>query len=254
MANASQFYLEHVYAVSSGYRATWDPALPLQIGDLVKIDDFGVLNTRGSLSDKGIQAVTRTSVSPLDLKLSSQQGIQVNVKAAGTLPVATSTLANADAGFNIQFGKNNGVLFNISGYKTTMITNLDEIEAKVLEQYRNKTWDADLLIITNLIQADSATIIISDQGSASIDLKASANVNAATLKITDASLGLTCTSQTGSTLQFIALGGLTPLYKVMGLHGSFFGSKHLETREAGFADEAPEAENLSLKPVEPDFF
>jgi hypothetical protein len=252
MANASQYYLQYIHEVSGGYRATWDPALPLQIGDLVKIDDFGVLNIFGSLADKGIIPVVRQTVSPLDWKLSSQRGIKVNVKLAGKLPVATSTLADVDAGFNIQFDSSNSVLFNISGYTTSVITNLDEIEAAVLAQYHKKTWDADLLIITNLIHADAATIIISDKGAASIDLKAKANIQAGDLKLTDTSLGLTCTRETGSTTQFIALGGLTPLYKVMGLRGLF--SKHLDTREVGFTGEAPAAESPGLKEIEPDFF
>ena len=252
MANASQYYLQYIHEVSGGYRATWDPALPLQIGDLVKIDDFGVLNIFGSLADKGITPAVRPTVSPLDWKLSSQRGIKVNVKLAGKLPVATSALADVDAGFNIQFDSSNSVLFNISGYTTSVITNLDEIEAAVLAQYHKKTWDADMLIITNLIHANAATIIISDKGAATIDLKAKANIKAGDLKLTDTSLGLTCTSETGSTTQFIALGGLTPLYKVMGLRGLF--SKHLDTREAGFTGEVTAAESPGLKEIEPEFF
>ena len=252
MAKASQYYLQYIHEASGGYRATWDPALPLQIGDLVKIDSFGVLNIFGSLADNGITPAVRTTVSPLEWKLSSQQGIKVNVKLAGKLPVATSALADVDAGFNIQFDGSNSVLFNISGYKTTTITNLDEIEAGVLAQYQDKKWDTDLLIISNLIHADAATIIIADKGAASLDLKAKANIQAADLKLTDTSLGLTCTRETGSTTQFIALGGLTPLYKVVGLRGLF--SKHLDTREAGFTEEAPGVESPALSEIEPDFF
>jgi hypothetical protein len=255
MSGPSQFYLDHIHAVSSGYRATWDPALPLQVGDLVKIDDYGVVNTHGVLADKGIHAVTRTSTSPQDMKLSSQQGIEVNVKAAGKAPAEFSALADLDAGFNIKFGDKKAVLFNISGYKTTVIINLDEIEAAVLSQYRDKTWDADLLIITHLIEADSATIIISDKGAASIDLKATANITAADIKLTDTSLKLSVARETGSTLQFIAKENLTPLYKVMGLKGSFFGlgKKHLDTRELVASDEEPEAEDVSFVQIEPEY-
>jgi len=252
MVNPSQYYLQYVHEVSGGYRATWDPALPLQIGDLVKIDDLGVLNIFGSLADRGITPTVRPTVSPLDWKLSSQRGIKVNVKLAGKLPVATSALADVDAGFNIQFDNSNCVLFNISGYTTSVITNLDEIEAFVLAQYHNKAWDTDLLIITSLIHADAATIIISNKGAASIDLKAKANIQAGDLKLTDTSLGLTCTRETGSTVKFIALGGLTPLYKVMGLRGLF--SKHLDTREVGLTGEGPAAESPGLKEIEPNFF
>ena len=253
MASASQFYLDHIYAVSSGYRATWDPDLPVRVGDLVKIDDYGVVNIQGSLTDKGIQPDVRISTTAMGLDYSSQRGIQVNIKAAGTVPV-TGALTNADAGFNIQFGSDKGVIFKLNGYKTQVIANLGDIEAKVLALYRNQAWPDDLLIITNLITADTSTIIISDKGSASLDLKAKANINVADLDLTNASLGLSTVQKTGSIVQFVATQGISPLYKVMGLRCSFLGmgSKHLDTRSLDA--EKPEEQSIGLTLVEPEQF
>jgi hypothetical protein len=246
MSNPSQFYLKHINATSSGFRATWDPGLPLKIGDIVKLDSFGAVNVYNSLEKVGIVPEVRTDESTTDLDYSSGSGITITVKGAGAAPVTGSVLTDADAGFNLQFTTEKSIVFKIAGYKTHQIINLGEIESFLLAKNKNGDWDKSWLIVTHLIVADTATIIIADKGNASIDLHAKAAVGAAQLKITDASLGLTVARETGSTVNFIAQNGLTPLYKVMGLKSPFFGKTHLDVRELS---KSKENESLSFMEV-----
>ncbi|HWB24807.1 MAG TPA: hypothetical protein VG738_04975 [Chitinophagaceae bacterium] len=238
MPNPAQFYLDHIYSTTLGFRATWDPGLPLKIGDVVKLDDNGVVNVFSSLDKMGITAEIRTDETATDLDYSSGSGIDITTKAEGAAPVAGSILSNADAGFTIQFKTDKSIVFKISGYKTDQIINLGDLEKSLLEKSQRGEWDKQLLIITHLITADTATIIISAQANTSLDLKAKADAGTAQLKITNASLGLTVARESGNTIKFIAQGGLTPLYKVMGLKSSLFGKKHL-----GVRDIAPTLEN-----------
>ncbi len=237
MSNPSQFYLQHINATSSGFRATWDPGLPLKIGDIVKLDSFGAVNVYSSLDKVGIVPEVRTDESTTDLDYSSGSGIVITVKGAGTAPITGSVLTDADAGFNLQFTADKSIVFKIAGYKTHQIINLGEIEGFLLAKNKNGGWDKSWLIVTHLIVADSATIIIADKGNSSIDLHAKAAVGAGQLKITDSSLGLTVARETGSTVNFIAQNGLTPMYKVMGLRNPLFGKAHLDVREVSLLKE-----------------
>lgn len=234
MANPHKFYLQHM-AAKSGYRATWDPGKSLKIGYVGKLDGNGIFNVFGTLQKYGIP-VEVDSGNKGNLDYTSSDSVSISIKAAGTAPVAGSVLTDAEAGFSIAFKGEKSIVFQTSGNKTHQLINLAEIQELVLEKYANDNWDKEWLIVTELIESDAATIIIANSSSASLDLKASAAVGTAGLKLTDASLGLSVAKETGSTLKYIAEGGLTPLYRLMGIRSPLFGKVELGVKSDKEAD------------------
>ena len=251
MSNPSKDYLEYMHSASGGYRATWEPSVPLQIGTLVKIDSYGKPNIVGYLGDLGINIRTSESAPTGGLDLTTKSDVTISVTGKGSVPVDGTS--NADADINIQFGSGKGIVFKLGTYKIQAITNRLEIEPKVLALYNDDKWDTDLLIVSELYVADTATIIISVNGSSSLGLKANAAAGIANLDLTNAALGLSVVSSSGSTEHFIACKGATPLYRVIGLKGGFmgFGGKKMDTRDPGAAA-STEPEPLSLAPIEPE--
>ncbi len=243
MANPHKFYMQHMNA-KTGYRATWDPGRPLQIGQIGKLDRFGVFTVYSSLAKEGINAEVLTDVSASELDYTSSNEVTINFKAAGKAPTVGSALTEAEAGFNIQFNSERGVVFKCSGYKTHQITNIGEIEDQIKAKFRDKNWEKDWLIITQLIEAENATIIISNSANGNLDLKAAAGIGKAEMSLTDASLGLTVAKERGSTLKFISQSHLTPLYRVMGLIHPFLGKLQLAPKSI---DEILETESLILQ-------
>lgn len=229
MANPSKFYLQHMND-KTGYRATWDPGRPLKIGQIGKLDQNNVFNVFSSLEKEGIPIEVMSDPSAIAMDYTSHENINITAKLSGSAPIAGSVLSDVDAGFNFEFKSDKSIVFQTSGHKTHQITNLAEIENHILEKFDNGNWDRDWLIITQLVEADTATIIISNSSNGSLDLKAKASVAAGDLKLTDASLGLTVAKEKGSTLKYIAQSGLTPLYRLMGIRHPLFGKAHLATR------------------------
>ncbi|WGQ09945.1 hypothetical protein QG516_25880 [Pedobacter gandavensis] len=229
MATPYKFYMKHMNA-KTGYRATWDPGKPLEIGMIGKLDGSGVFTVYSSLKAEGITPEIKADPSASDLDYTSSDKVSIGIKLSGSAPTVGSALTAADAGFEIKFTGEEGVVFKISGYKTLQIVNLKEIESQIKEKYQNSNWDKNWLVVTELIQADAATIIISNSKNGSLDLKAKAGVAAGDLKLTDAALGLSVARESGSTLKFLTQNGLTPLYNVMGLVHPLFGSEKLEKR------------------------
>lgn len=229
MATPYKFYMKHMSS-KTGYRATWDPGKPLEIGQIGKLDSSGVFTVYSSLKAEGIIPEVKGDAGASDLDYTSSDKVSIGIKLAGSAPTVGSALTAADAGFEIKFTGEDGVVFKISGYTTLQIVNLKEIESQIKEKYQNSNWDKNWLIVTELIQADAATIIISNSRNGSLDLKAKAGVAAGNLKLTDASLGLSVAKESGSTLKFLTQNGLTPLYNVMGLVHPIFGSEKLAKR------------------------
>lgn len=241
MANPSKFYLTHIHQQSGGYRATWNPGKPLEIGAIGKLEK-GVFNQYATLADKGIPMNVKTSISSLNMDYTSHDSVAINTKLSGKAPVAGSALTDLDAGFSFDFKGDKSIVFQTGGYKTAVIANLEEIEQKILAAYEDGSWDKDSVIITELITADTATIIISTSSNNTLELKATANVGTPALKLADASLGLTIAQEKGSSMKFLAEAGLTPLYKVMGVRDPWWGPADFGTKNAekAAADELKE--------------
>jgi hypothetical protein len=215
-SNPYKYYLTHMHD-KSGYRAIWDPGRNMELGYIGKLDATGSFTVYTSLENEGIPMVRKPESSPVDEDYSSTEGIDINAKLSGEIPLAGSILTAGEAGFNINFTKRDGVVFKTTGQVTEELINMAAIEKVVLEKYDTKNWEKDWLIITKLVRAKSATIIISNSSKCMLDLKAKTDIGAGQLKLTDASLGLTLAKESGSSMKFIAQAGITPLYQLMGI-------------------------------------
>ncbi|MBC7934513.1 MAG: hypothetical protein H7Y86_04015 [Rhizobacter sp.] len=249
MANPYKFYLAHMHD-KSGFRASWDPSRVLKIGYVGKLDKFGVFTVFSSLEDEGIVPKIGAQGSKVDMDYTSHDSVSVSLKASGTAPVAGSALTELDAGFTIGFKGGSGVVFQTSGQRTMEIINMDAIQKQIVEKFNEGNWDQDSLIVTHLVEADTVTVIISNSSNGLLELKAKAGVGTANLKLTDATLGLTVAREQGSTMKFISQSGLTPLYRVMGLHHPLF--KDWKLTPKGKGPENLSVQDFDSKEVEED--
>ncbi len=226
--NIHQFYLKHI-AKQTGYRATWEPNRPLFVGAIGKLER-GVFTIFTNLEKEGIIPEVVEDETEGFWDYTSYDSVSINFKLAGQAPLAGSALTEADAGVTIDFKNNEAVVFQADKTLTHQIINMAEIEKAIIEKYRKKEWPKDWLIVVQLIEAESATIIISNSTSNQIDLKAEANVGTSHLKLTDASLGLHLVREQGSSFKILAKNGITPLYRVMGIRHPLFGKPGLSTK------------------------
>lgn len=248
MANPHKFYLQHMNA-KTGYRGTWDPGKPLKIGSIGKLDKFGVFSVFSSLEKEGIPVEELQDTSTSDMDHTSSDSVTITAKVSGSAPVAGSVLTDVEAGFSFDFKSDKSVVFQSVGNKTHQLVNLGEIEHLILEKFNNGNWDKDSLIVTELVEAATATIIISNSSSGKLELKAKADAGTQNLKLTDVSLGLSVAREQGSTIKFIAENGLTPLYRVMGIRTPFLGKTFFGTK--GGEEEQPEEENFKVQDFNP---
>jgi len=231
MTGQYEFYLDYMQA-QSGYRATWEPGRNMVPGTIGRLDKEGRFVKLKKLRDLHIipEIETDNSNSTREMDRTSSDKVNISVKLSGSAPLPGSMLSLKDTGFNISFKGERGIVFKISGYSTDEIVNLGTVEEKVISLYKNDKWDKSWLIVTQVIRAKSATIIISSGESASLELKAKAKVGSGAVKLTDAALGLKVTNQSGETTRILAEQNITPLYQVMGLEHPWFSSHKLHNK------------------------
>ncbi len=228
MNNPSKFYLAHMHNKTK-YRATWDPTKRFKIGDIGKLKQ-GVLNIYTSLDKEGIPIEMSKGSRGAAMDYTSHESVTIKTKLNGAIPALGSAFTTSDAGFSFDFKGDNSIIFQTSNHQLCQLINLAEIEHAVLEKYNLGNWDKDWVIITELVQADAATIIISNSSNGTLELKVNANIGTDNLMLTDATLGLSVLREKGSTLKYIAQNEITPLYRVMGLRSAFLSNLSIGTR------------------------
>jgi hypothetical protein len=160
----------------------------------------------------------------------SHESVTIKTKLNGAIPSLGSAFTTSDAGFSFDFKGDNSIIFQTSNHQLCELVNLAEIEQAVLEKYNRGNWDKDWVIVTELVKADAATIIISNSNNGTLELKVNANIGTDNLTLTDAALALSVLHEKGSTLKYIAQNEVTPLYRVMGLRSAFLSNLSIGTR------------------------
>lgn len=244
-----KFYLKNLNKKSQGYRATWLPSTPLQIGDFGVLEN-NVFSVEGNLKDMGIEFTTRESENPSDIDFSSENGINITFKASGDPVLEGSALKEAEAGVNIKFNNDKSYVFKLKGFKDTIISNLGEIKTKILKQFKDGEWPKNRVIINKLLTANSATILISGEAGISVDLKATAEVGTENMDIANADLGFELAAGQKLSTEIIGQAGVTPLYRVVGIKKGLFGTSVGSKSSDAAASEGSQEEDFDLQEIE----
>lgn len=220
MASAQKQYTKEMLK-RFGYYATWNPGLSLKLGDI------GVL--KGSIftkiSDLESKMITFEIVkdnTKTTLEHNSQGSATLTTKASASVAPSGSVLADADVGIIIDFAKENSTLFKAANTVTPTIKDTIRLGETILKLFKDGTWNKDWVIITELVESESATIIISNKSNSKIELKANANVTAKVIDIADAKFEFSTQFSRGLETAIISQEGATPLFKIMGIKTRIF--------------------------------
>lgn len=206
-----------------GYLATWLPGTPMDLGDIGVLKD-NQFTKISNLSDFNIDFEIEPDTTESDLEHSSKGSVSISTKASGTVAPQGSTLGDIDAGITVQFNKENAILFKANGTTSPSIKNQIVLGQQILELYKQGKWDKDWAVITEKVDAKSATILISGSNGGKIELKAKGEVKAAKLDIADANLGFELTFSKDLSTKIIAEQSLSPLFKASKVKGRLFSS------------------------------
>ena len=214
-----------------GYLATWLPSTPLELGDIgvLKKNSFTKIS---NLSDFDIEFEVEPDFSKSNIEHSSSGSVSIVAKLSGTVAPSGSSLVQADAGFIVDFSKENAVFFKALGTTSPSIKNQIAVGSKIVEFFKAGKWDKSWVVVTEIVNAESATILISNSSNGKIELKVSGDVQAAQIDIADIGLGLKATFSKDLSTKIIANDALTPLFKVSKLKTKIFSPPAFEMKSA----------------------
>jgi len=216
------------------YRPIWPPGKPLEIGVIGKVPRGIFTNYTTIEKELGVKPEVKSTYKKDDvLEFETSGSVTTTIKAKGdATPPNAQYLGQADAGIVMEFTSGDAVVFKLKGYHTHQIVNLAEIQEAVVARYKAKKWDKEYIIVTEVIEADGATILISKSAGAKVELAANAVIGPAELNIANASLGWELKSERSMATKVIAQSSITPLYIAMSVRKSWFGPAELEVKKS----------------------
>jgi len=199
-----------------GYFATWEPGTSVRIGD-VGILKKNLFTRTGGLTDLGIAFRTGEDETTAQFSHASSGKISMFFKAAGEPPFPGSVLNEDKAGVTIDFTKPNATVFEAAGCRSFSIEDQIALGKTILDRHAKGEWNEDWVVITELITAASATILISAASNAKIELIAATGEKRTIANLADASAGFTVAAVRGLHTGIVAGPdqNLTPLFKTL---------------------------------------
>lgn len=194
------------------YHAAWLP------NDRFELGDYGTVKNN---------LFTRIgNVDEFDIVIEKKQNANIKLHHASTGITTVQTdlnasVVNSHAALKINFLKQNSVVFFTSG-SSKSVSNYLELQNKILELLKDKQWDSDHYVITELLVSNFTTAIISSDKNASIELEAT-DPTIRSLDLANLDVKLNVKSQRSINTQIVADGKTTPLFRLSGASKSVFG-------------------------------
>jgi hypothetical protein len=206
MASPVKLYQREMHR-NMGFFATWLPSNAIELGDIGVLDG-GRFRRVGSLKELGI--------SPLEVREGTTENVSYSASAKrtdGGSVGARTAVPLASAELSIQFTSEGGYVFEAIAMRQMEIANRLALAATLLKAYEKGQWEAEWLLVDALYNAGSATILVSEDTTSEIVLKANAAVlPLGSLPLADPKLGLAVASSSGKIVHVVAANNVRPLY------------------------------------------
>jgi hypothetical protein len=201
----NQFYWEF------GYLPTWDPGSKRELGDILEKTGTGY-HRQGNVKELGIKVEiapdpTRNAL----IEWKSKQGVTIEPGAQATV---RKDLVDAKVAFTFKSNRVSGFYLRAKDVCFDMLSNNIELGEKIKELYAGKKWNINWVVITELVVAGSATIIISESTKSELQFEIAGTANTQVVDIADASLKFNVTFDKDVGYYSIAKEGLTPAFKL----------------------------------------
>jgi hypothetical protein len=216
MASPVQLYQQEMHN-NLGFFATWLPSATIQIGD-IGVFDSGRFRRVASLNELGIAQPELREGTPEDVSYSAAVNRKVGVDASAGI----SALGKGE--LSLAFTREGGYVFEAIALTQVEIADRLSMSASVLQAFSDGRWQKDWMLVDALYRAKSATILVSQDASSHIVLKANGPMlPTGIIPLADPKLGLSISSTSGRIVHVIAANTLHPLYSCLNVHDPLFG-------------------------------
>lgn len=216
MSSIAKIYTSAVRSNLKPLFGNWQPSQPVSLGDygILRDDTFICL---GNIKDLGIVITEEQSERTDHQYFASKSGAEVSFSAKGS-PLPGGAV-DVNASMSVAFSSSEAVFFSAAECRYSMVKDKVALGAQVIERSHKHTWKREWVVVTDRVDAGSATIVVSGGDSASITFDATGDV--AQIDLAKASIGLSVRTAKNIGYQVVAEKGLTPLLGLCQIQSTF---------------------------------
>jgi hypothetical protein len=203
------------------YNATWLPTVQLTPGDVCDLRGHEIQRV-SHLSEFDIPFVVEDGPVPTDFDYKSAGGVSIQFKLKGDPPPTGSLLEVDDAGVSLSFSRSQAVVLRLAKCTSKRLKSLQQVGQQIIAKHNAGTWPEGYVVVTEIVTAGAATIIVSNGEKAGMDLTAKAGVGTGPLTLASLDADLQVKRESNIGAKFVAIPGLTPLVRVSGIQKRFF--------------------------------
>lgn len=174
-------YNKHL--LGKGFNGSLSINQPYRLGHIITFDKRSGFEIVGHISNeyfnlKEFDPIEKSSISKVDIDFGSETGVNIETKISGSAQIPNSRLSIEDSGLLIEFESDASYLLKTGGTSVHFIENVAELGKLVSQLYVEKKWNRNWFIITHLIEAERATLLISKSSNSKIELRANGALKA----------------------------------------------------------------------------
>ncbi|MEU1626693.1 hypothetical protein ABZ746_15470 [Streptomyces sp. NPDC020096] len=262
MAQVYEAYRDAVRDVWGGWWLAWPLSQRVAVGDVLRSLD-GSVRSAGTLQERRVEVRLTAPGAPGEFTYDAGGAAELRFKAAGSADAAFSSVAVGDAGALVRFGRSAGTLIAYRGLTQTGLTDVGELAAALLRLYWKGDWDDGMLAVTDVVHAESSTVLVASEAGATAELRLSATAGTGPLRLADLAGGAALTRGENLGLRWLA-DDVTPFYRLVRIRRKWLGGVRAEFGPPqpgrGFTDlpvppvlleEAQDDPDVLLEPVPP---
>lgn len=223
MATIEERYCKGVRQQSGFYFAAWLPNTVLHLGTVGVLHDGYLFDPKSSLSALGYdfdpenEGHVVPDPSPSPFKLNSGRTFKQTFKASGEVSDVMPHIPQARAGVGLEFGAAGAFVIEAQATYEPRIKDIFALEQWILGKYREGVWKRDWAVITSLVMAPHASIVVSESRSSGVELMASADATVGTVELGQAGVDFQRAHTRGTVADMSNARDVAPLFKLVGL-------------------------------------
>lgn len=202
-----------------GYWVTWHPSARHVLGE-IGTKSGSSLVAISSLDEHGIDSASVAPDTRNELTLRTKDQVNVVFKTAGQAGGPFTALADAQAGAFVEFGHADSVLVAYRGLVEKRLTSQPALAAELVRRHLAGTWPLEWCVVSHLVTAEHATVLIGGKKGASAELAAQAALGPGPLALADLATRMGVARSTGLALELIGE-KVTPFFRVLKLSRKF---------------------------------
>src|ERR1035437_4990649 len=118
-------------------------------------------------TNAAVRIYAESTSDPSSLDISSESGVAISFKAAGETNPSFAHVGEADVGIKVDFGTRGAFVLQAPETFHTEMGDRLTLQRRIIDAFKRGSWEKDWLVITRLVKATSATVLISKSSNAS---------------------------------------------------------------------------------------